>query len=96
MIVVLHATQTDGSSFFQKKEMREIGMTKCVVYLELSSLQALGKLKSEHLLLIPIKDMLHKTKVGRPEGNVFTWVAGYVGILGNEAADRALQKGTYR
>ena len=27
VVVVLHATQTEDSSFFKKKEMHEIGMT---------------------------------------------------------------------
>ena len=53
----------------------------------LSALQALGKLKTEHPLLIQIQDMLHKINADQKE-IVFMWVSWHVCIRENEAADR--------
>ena len=53
----------------------------------LSALQALGKLKTDHPLLIQIQEFLHKINADQKE-IVFMWVPGHVGIRGNEA-DRA-------
>ena len=52
----------------------------------LSALQALGKLKTDHPLLIQIQEFLHNAD---QKEIVFMWVPGHVGIRGNEAADRA-------
>ena len=49
----------------------------------LSALQALEKLKGNHLLLIQIQDMLHKIEVDQ-KGVVFMWVPGHVGHRGEK------------
>ena len=53
----------------------------------LSALQALGKLKTDHPLLIQIQELLHKINADQ-KVLVFMCVPGHVGIQGNEAADR--------
>ena len=57
----------------------------------LSALQALGKLKTDHPLLIQIQEFLHKINADQKE-IVFMLVPGHVGIRGNDAADRAAKK----
>ena len=57
----------------------------------LSALQAFGKLKTDHPLLIQIQELLHKINVDQKE-IVFMRVPGHVGIRGNEAADRAAKE----
>ena len=57
----------------------------------LSALQALGKLKTNHPLLIQIQEFLHKINADQ-KVIVFMWVPGHVGIRGNEAADRAAKE----
>ena len=57
----------------------------------LSALQALGKLKTDHPLLIQIQELLHTINADQKD-IVFMWVPGHVGIRGNEAADRAAKK----
>ena len=57
----------------------------------LSAVQALGKLKTDHPLLIQIQELLHKINADQKE-IVFMWVPGHVGIRGNKAADRAAKE----
>ena len=57
----------------------------------LSALQALGKLKTDHPLLIQIQELFHKINTDQKE-IVFMWVPGHVGIQGNEAADRVAKE----
>ena len=57
----------------------------------LSALQVLRKLKTDHPLQIQIHDLLHKINTDQRE-IVFKCVPGPVGILGNEAADRAAKE----
>ena len=57
----------------------------------LSALQALGKLKTDHPLLIQIQEFLHKIAADQKE-IVFMWVPGHVDIQGNEAANRATKE----
>ena len=57
----------------------------------LSAVQALGKLKTDHPLLIQIQELLHKINTDEKK-IVFMWVPGHVGIRGNEAADRAAKE----
>ena len=65
---------------------------KFMIFLDsLSALQALGKLKTDHPVLIQIQEMLHKMNTEQKE-IVFIWVPGHVGIRANEAADRAAKE----
>ena len=57
----------------------------------LSALQAIGKVKTDHPLLIQIQELLHKINADQKK-IVFKWIPGRVGIRGNEAADRAAKK----
>ena len=64
-----------------------------------SDFQALGKLKTDHLLQIQRQVLLRKIEVDHEE-TAFMWVPGHVSIRGNEAADRAakeaVNKNTHR
>ena len=57
----------------------------------LSALQALGKLRTGHPLLIQIQDMLYTIDIDQKK-IIYTWVPGHVGIRGYEAADRAAEE----
>ena len=57
----------------------------------LSALQALGKLKTDHPLLIQIQELLHNINADQKEV-IFMWVPGHVGIRENEAADGAAKE----
>ena len=53
---------------------------KCIIFSDsLSALQALGKLKTDHPLLIQIQELLHKINADQKE-IAFMWVPGHVGI----------------
>ena len=51
----------------------------------------LGKLKTDHPLLIQIQELLHRINADQKE-IVFMWVPVHVRIRGNEAADRAAKE----
>ena len=57
----------------------------------LPALQAFGKLKTDHPLLILIQELSHKINADQKE-IIFMWVPGPVGIRGSEAADRAAKE----
>ena len=57
----------------------------------LSAVQALGKLKTDHPLLIQIQEPLHKINTDQKK-IVFRWVPRHAGIQGNEVADRAAKE----
>ena len=68
------------SSVFALKQAHQSQESKFVIFSDsLSALQALGKLKSDHPLLIQIQDMLHKIDVDQTEV-VFMWVPEHMGI----------------
>ena len=49
------------------------------LFTPLSTLQTLGKLKTDHPLLIQIQEFIHKINADQTE-IVFMWVPGHVGI----------------
>ena len=57
----------------------------------LSALQALGKIKTDHSLLIQIQELLDKINADQKE-IVLMRVPGHVGIRGDEAADTAAKE----
>ena len=74
---------------FALKQAYQSQEKKLVIFSDsLSAVQALGELKTDHPLLIQIKDMLHKIDVDQKEIG-FMWVPRHVGIRENEAADLA-------
>ena len=71
------------------KQASQSQESKLVIFSDsLSALQALGKLKTDHFLVIQIQGKLHKIYVDQKE-ITFIWVSGHAGIQGNEASDRA-------
>ena len=60
----------------------------------LSALQALGKLKTDHTLLIQIQELWNKINADQKE--IVVWDPGQVGIRGSEAADRAAKETLYK
>ena len=65
---------------FALKQVYQSQERKFMIFSDsLSALQALGKLKTDHPLLLQIQELLHKMNAGQKE-IVFMWVPGHVGI----------------
>ena len=72
---------------FALKQAYQSQERKFMIFSEsLSALQTLGKLKTDHPMLIQIQELLHKINADQ-KVLVFMCVPGHVGIRGNEAAD---------